>query len=642
MHGTTLPSFLFPPLQTPANGIQSLSEYLTRYRRLWEHPRTSWRLYVFGQNRHGFDETLKQSDCLLSLVELAEHVGAPSSTELLTSVEQFLALAEKPPSALQNLTEDEIFRMAQAIRGTRELLDLLRRIRFAQLNSNNETSVAECLALHRWEGAFTLPPSMNSMRHAPFVITKKGTCRTPETTAGDMTISREGFMLRVPVDDFDTIGRTSFDLSAHLLRANLVTQAGLDRIANNHLDSHFFDESVRCIISAFYYGDLREQLTTALQPLFPSITTVGPEAPSQNQMRWFILQFLPNLLIHDIDQMESPRSLSYHLERIVNRAARLLNWHEATPVPLPVRSGPIYLLGDDRAHAARETLALQSEWFSSRRSLHTILSHTDRPAYTNVTPLTPFMTYLRFNAGDEIFMGILLRTLVQAWPKLLKYWKSKGQSTSVPAKARQEVRNALDATPSPTLTQEEVATLKQALDHWRTSVHSSCPPKDARNPNHRGKTYWGSIGLIDMLQTQDHMAWLGRAFATADEFVAFWRATSWKARSTGRIYLSADQRDWDLCPRQPPRWTPQEGENHRNTLLTTAEYARNTVDLLQAKHLIPLLCLFLELTPMEQLRGMKAIPTPNKDWRDEAPLRRSHAFESLRIIYESGLTHTSI
>jgi len=428
---------------------------------------------------------VKRSGCLVSLDEIARTVSSTlTGTELLAYVSAVLA-AGTPGAVVPAQIA------ASGLIAARELFDLLRRFQICSWNGQEfGIPASELLSLYRQEGALCLAPSRQSYRHAPLIRTGFG-CREESVSLFDQTCARPGFNLVYKFMNSTDAQRTDPSVRFDLLFRNLVTLAGLDTVLLPGLSP---GDELRQLWAMASSGSSPSEYATLIKDTYRKRLGATATLDFNRRAGKTQRQFLDDLCIGLARALLDPRDAPPPHEELFNNlwlsVASLFSAHSYEPAR-PWPGGDVRLSADLDASDAYTCLRLQARWYASRRDLRTLLAWEDRPAKAGVPRrFNPFMTYLRFHAGDALFVGLLLRVIAR-FNVLVKTWETNSAMWG---------SAFLDSIPAPGWDATKVADLAVALrNHWATRRVTT-------------ETSWHHIGLIHaLLRHTDPPAWLGAA-----------------------------------------------------------------------------------------------------------------------------------
>ncbi len=443
--------------------------------------------------------TVTYSGCLVSAEEIAKSIRGESGTNktLFEDLRAFATAALSPRSIADSA------QVARGIRAARELYDVSRRFSYCQANSK-EYSVpfAELLSLYRTEGALSVTPPEDSFEHGPLIDTRTKTdpqadqdqaeppCRVARVSLFDQIMpgtddtprpgrtERPGFNLVYRFRSTTDASKNDVSLKFDLLYRNIVVIGGLDTIQNPRLSPN--DELMQFMraarkgppIFAFMrvINETRKKLAGTRSKFW------NRQRPPKTQQE-FLDDVATGLAMAEIEQRQELPSAEELLESILPELSGLIDVHR---FETKVRSGhtDVHLLGDRYGTDTYNCLRVQARWYASRMRPHTLVAQAHRTEkLMNLPRFSPFVTYLRFHAGDAVFMGVLLRTITQldkldkVWEKEKSTWGNSFRKAFASSKWSKSQSNKLE---------------KMLRTHWAPKV-----PKE---------TAWRHIGLIDAIK----------------------------------------------------------------------------------------------------------------------------------------------
>ncbi len=217
--------------------------------------------------------------------------------------------------------------------------------------------------------------------------------------------------------------------------------------------------------------------------------------PLNERQKVSLLRLMLGLAMVELDGNETVPSLSVLLSQSWSEASRLLAAH-----PVAQAARDLHLLNGSKLGAAGTTdddvqscLRVQQRWYLSRKNPVTLLAHVDRhPLDPPLLPFPPFVAYVRFNAGDAVFVGILLRCL-------LAFDKLRG-NRSVSSEFRQELTRVQDGWSSADRSEwrRQLGALVQHEKFWKKNVKSTASEETA----------WRHVGLVRKLRAAGVAPWL--------------------------------------------------------------------------------------------------------------------------------------
>jgi hypothetical protein len=415
------------------------------------------------QTAHVFDAAdapVRSSGCLTSREEISRFVGAGAAPDALAAAIAQVAAAVSgsgPPPAASDV--------AVGLLGCREVFDVVRRYQSCEAHSvATGLPRPALLALYRQEGSLSISPPKTSYSHGPLIATAPMTCRPDTVPFGfDPTMSRVGFNFVYDRTAFDATTLDPTSQSFGLAFRNMITLGGIDSIVNPRVSPE---------------DELRHLLAKAKSaaPPVAAVTTLNSlvRAKLSPFQRAIFDEVCIGLMMCELDslggsQLPGPENL---LDQLRTTMTDLVTTHAATR-----RGNDIMLTAKDDGPEARAVLALQTRWFESRTRWTTLLARADRAGSIAFDQLPPFLAYLRFNTGDAIFGGIVLRAI-----GAMEAAKAKATLTPWP---RADV--FLTALAGTLLDHPDVLRARQLVrDHWAPHVGT--------------ETAWRHIGLVDELR----------------------------------------------------------------------------------------------------------------------------------------------
>jgi hypothetical protein len=375
------------------------------------------------------DGGLRETGCLLSLVEIARATlgrGArprrPSATLQQANAESRLQnrLAVVHKAAEGGTAKAEELR--DGFRVARELFDLGRRLLIIErIARERDLHRSEALALFRQEAGFAIAPPQPSWPHGPLIATADTGCRLTAVTLDERSTERPGFNLvhRFKADgvqgDTDESGRLA------MLWRNLAVTGGLDAIVlpistrpamqvapRAGSEIPFVDELAWCVAHDF----LDAQGSGIGGVVNRWVLRDGTKLMSEGDVATLV-RLLVGLTTAETDQSTGPPDASTLFAAVRQRLDALMLAHSFTREGRNAGANDCFLADDDAGAATSLCLGTQCLWYATRSRLHTLLAVADRASAPDLPNLSPFMTYLRFQAGEVFFMRLLLRTLAR-------------------------------------------------------------------------------------------------------------------------------------------------------------------------------------------------------------------------------------
>ena len=422
------------------------------------------------------------SGCLVSAQEIAQGIASDGTVESIFRDLDSL----KAAASAKELPEDKQ-QVARGIRATRELFDASRRFKYITTSSVElNLDFVELFALYRQEAALCVTPPQDSFLCGPLINTAEDCthyqCRRSHVIfRGDRTLERPGFNLvykfnqNTPAD-----GARDESCRLDMLVRNLLVIGGLDVIVSADFWLPQKDELRQVFKQAWNKGS---PLSKALQNFKSSL--YNKVAPSQ---RRFLLELAMGRLMLDIDDMDQIDDLENMLDGMVRELNELFVSHNHYPSS-PHTDKDIFLLGDRIGADTSSCLKVQAKWYHTRTKPYTLLAWANRST-ANVKQLprfSTFLSYMRFNGGDPVFMGVLLRSITKL-DKLDAKWKDK--QATFGTRFRDEFSKANRSKTKP-------SNLQRDLDKfWKTGKV-------------RTGTAWRHVGLIQALKDSgNYPRWL--------------------------------------------------------------------------------------------------------------------------------------
>lgn len=421
------------------------------------------------------DPRFDRSGCLASSAEVATATGAGAdANDLGAAIAAFAAAATQQ----QGAAAVSVQQAARGIRVTREVFDLVRRLNMCRDSATTVNAVfADVLGLFRQEGGLVLSPPHASYRHGPLIRTNANlaNCRSsvinfagvPQVvpTWGSVN-ERVGFNLSyVMAGAVDQPLQHPVSRSFGMVWRNIQVMAGLDSIFRPRLHASdeliwLFERAAALAPIKHLVNDVRPHLSAIQRDLLAG----RANPPLRGGMPAGITMCVIDLLADD----ELPE-LEALLTDSVDLFDRLLAGHATV-----AHSGEVILSADETSSDATLTLELQARWWRSRTQLSTLLARRDRTGAVAFDDFTPFLAYLRFNAGDALFVGILLRTIAA-----LDHARARAKKHAWPGSA-----DFLDALDKSLFTASDTAEADMLVKtHWSQHVAT--------------ETTWRHQGLVD-------------------------------------------------------------------------------------------------------------------------------------------------
>lgn len=498
--------------------------------------------------------------CLLSSSDIAKHLKLKSMWDAIATFEQAAQNSEE----VLSLAPEEI---ASGIMATREYFDLVRRVVFCKLHAKRlQSSTAEILALYRREGAFVIPPPKSSYQHAPLILTG-GPCRPENVTISRKGIARPSFNLIFPTIS----GLKAKDNSIAALRWNLLTTGGLDTIISPR--SSVGDELKQIINKSVLWAFTQPHLLPnstfkkELSGKYSKELGVGGKS--------MLFSIMEGLAKAELELAKEISSIREFLDRLTLKLNTLLDSHETES-----KEGTAFLLAQDHGDETFNCLEIMSDWFQSRKYLGTLLSYKDRNSMPGIDQVfSPFVTYLRYNLGDLLFIhsiSVLLTSLGKlyaTWPKSKRH-----KLNAAVGDHRLGFRQALEASKwfkDKNRRKELITDSRKAHEFWNTARKLKREKREELS--------WHFVGLAHLIKSK-----------TSDE--------NWH----GILRLKHEDKNLHIA----------------------GKYAEKIIRPIAELGLVPAISIALEFLPIANLRKMGILPVP---------LAKSHSFEQLRLIYEKKL-----
>jgi hypothetical protein len=357
--------------------------------------------------------------CLMSPSEIAQSIGFDDAAALF--------------DAIPGLTGGRSGRAAiAALRGVRELFDLIRRWRTAnEISRELNLDRSFVFALWRQEGALVVAPPASTYAAGPLIHTAERTCRSP-LFFNDADGRRDGFSLTVgsatPALGGAASGPThEAALNLFMLPAALLA-AGEDQIIKPLL--HEEDELWVLLKAAAAQRTPLLRMETwspaiwrPLAAAFPTTTKASLAAGGIPGLARRIFEVMAGLgsvhLEGDLygrppaplvraaapaNESDLSNGTMLFLLAMQERLLGLLAAH-----PGDQTGAIVSLLAPDEPDDTRRVVFLLCELVKARRKASTFLALRDRSPITNERPLSDQMAYLRFHLGDALFGKFLVR-----------------------------------------------------------------------------------------------------------------------------------------------------------------------------------------------------------------------------------------
>jgi hypothetical protein len=460
------------------------------------------------------DLVVSELDAMASTDELARELkrvypDAPSDyrePDLTDEIAKFLEIPD-PVKIEDNLTRPRV----RAIYACRELLNFALRFDFAAKAlsqiPDQQLEFTELLALHRWEGAFAVPPADGSFGFGPVIQAEFG--RTGARTASTM-ISKTDPKGKVQIRltrpfYFNTVSSAAAmsDREAKIVakQCSMLGDVGLDNLVTWELLAK--DECRQVSEAAAQGGSLRSAIEGLLG------------VPPDGKATKALIPILHGLFMSLAELQLRRRSATEIANDVATRLKDL--WVESLT---NAANKNIVCWEPPTFAAARARVTTGFEWYASRSRPWTLVAVRDRtPAMRTMPRFTPFVTYLRYHAGDVVFMGVLLR-LLRDLPRLKTAWAADSNDdwrTAMNAEGI-DLATALPAG----FSSWSSAELKQLNDDLRVwiddayyDVVNGVDLDGDHKPDLIGEAVWRHIGLIGSFTSVSPEPWLPAA-APAD------------------------------------------------------------------------------------------------------------------------------
>lgn len=523
---------------------------------------------IFPERKH-LTETEDSRDmceyatCLLSSEEIRTHLKVKSLWDMLQSFEE----AAQEHKARSDSAEAANKDVANGIMAAREYFDLIRRVLFCKFNAARlGLDIDELLALYRREGALVIPPPQNSFEHAP-VIETNDVCRPENILVSVQGVSRPAFNLRFPVNS----GESEKKIILTAVTYNLLATGGLDTIVSPR--SSRKDELGQIIRSSIYNAIYHSKDFPGSNYMI-RLNTKYLEPPDGGVIK-LLQNLIEGLAKTELELHQDIPAIDILLDAALKRLDGLIDTHR-----IETREGFAFLLAADKGEETRNCLEVTSDWYSSRKTLRTLLAYQDRSGMAGLDQtLSTFATYLRYNLGDLLFVYNLsclvfrLGNFYKSWPK-----NKKHKLNAAVGPGRLGFREALE---NSNWFQDE-ARREELIDKAKKSYKFWCTIQ-RKEQQEREKLTWHFVGISCALR------------ANAPD-------KQWKNLVTLSEY---DQ-----------------------NLQKVAQQAATVVRPIAELNLLNPLCVLLEFLPLSTLKlyGL---------WRK--PLAKAHSFEQLRMAYRRGL-----
>jgi hypothetical protein len=422
---------------------------------------------------------LPDLDALIAASEIATFIGQSDTfgIDLTQSQMQGELAAGFNATAAPAAGSDDARVIGRGLRAARELHDAGQRFQFARAHVgllSTPISFTEALALHRAEGAFCMPPPLNSLKLAPLILTAETPAARTENAflnLGGRSFSRPGYL---PSIGGAVPNNETRDLLG--LLANALTLGGLDNIVSWPVSFDNANDELALLVNAAVaanVGGLGTLESSWAERLAPADRPV-----------W--LQVAQGIAMAHI---EADSSLTGDA-LIANVVADLGVMRTFSSLTTPALG--LSIIDDDDRTNTGKYLELTTRWYASRTRPETLLARRDRDAFPAMDRLTPYMSYLRFHSGDVIFAGLLLRT-AQELPALQTQWKAAigraSFATAIGSMPDADFGASLDASFFSVMTAAEKSAVASALALWRNNAN-------ARYVQGKGESVWRHVGLL--------------------------------------------------------------------------------------------------------------------------------------------------
>lgn len=561
---------------------------------------------------------LDKAGCLMSAAEISEFVGGGGTVESLA--EDLKAFADSPVTPAPPPVLGGPSLAARGLRAARELFDVVRRLRIARDHAVKfGLTVAECLALHRQEGALAITPLYDSFSQGPLILTAHVGCRESDVLHSlnveiGRAIERPGFALVLPIAQyFKRLGikgkTTTASMRFEALVTNMLVTGGLDNTTWLP-ENEGADEVKQLLFHAFKspMNGFEGLLVDAL-----GAPTTDFERP---QLQRVLLLLLLNLIGVQIELPGALTSADGVMRRSIDALKKLMAMHHVETI-LRAHGTDVHMLGDGEGGDTEACLEVQAGWYASRKRLVTLMPRRDRSADVEDQTLSPLVAYLRFHTGDVLFMGLVLRAL-RHFATLIDAAKRRGTRAS-PSWGG-EFLNSVAVSDWKRVTRDEKKQLADDLAHWVAKANIRLGDKNRANQ----ETVWRHMGLIEALrEIEPKPAWLEPFTPPAA-----------KISTKAEIDQFAD-------------------------LQRIAQAATRTVRLVVDHDLLTPLQQAFETLPVTELVNAGVLPLPGRkaadipkafrpsldparrllEWRKvaaRAPLVKAHNFERLRLVYQKA------
>ena len=431
---------------------------------------------------------LPDLEALIAASEIATFVGQWDS--LGTDFTQALLLADIAAgfnaTAAPAAGSDDARLIGRGLRAARELHDAGQRFRFACAHVallSTPISFTEALALHRAEGAFCMPPPLNSLKLAPLILTeltvppppdaKKLAARTESAFLNlyGRSFSRPGYL---PSVGGAVPNNETRDLLG--LLANALTLGGLDNIVSWPVTFDNANDELALLVNKAVSADV--------SGLGTLVSTWANHLTEDNQRVLYVAQGIA------MAHLEADSSLTGDA-LIANVVTDLNVMRTFSSLSTPALGFSI--LDDDNRRNTQKFLELTTRWYASRTRPETLLARRDRDAFLAMDRLTPYMSYLRFHSGDVIFVGLVLRA-AQELPALQTQWKAAigraSFATAIGSIAGADFGASLDTSFFSVMTAAEKSAIASALSLWSNNSTG------ARYVQGKGESVWRHVGLL--------------------------------------------------------------------------------------------------------------------------------------------------
>jgi hypothetical protein len=444
--------------------------------------------------------------CLMSPSEIAQAIGLGDARALFDAVSG-VAGGGSGPTAIA------------ALRGVRELFDLVRRWRIATVISRElDLDRSFVFALWRQEGALVVAPPASTYAAGPLIRTAEGSCRSP-LFFNDADGRRDGFSLTVGSAPA-ALGGVSGALHEAALKLFMLPAALLAAGEDQIIKPLLHEEDELWVLLKTAAADrtrlLRmETWSPVIWPMlaaaFPGTTKAslaGGGTPALARNIFEVIAGLGSVHIEGdlfgrppspLLRAGAPTSESdlsdgtmLFLLAMQERMLGLLDAH-----PGDQTGAIVSLLSPDEPDDTTRVVLLLCELVKARRQPSTFLALRDRPSMANERPYSDQMAYLRFHLGDALFGKFLVRVGGQ-----LRRLSRAGGGLPRDSAVRRAIEGVSDL--------EGFHEENQAVGRIFNAMN---PLRNVRAEVDQQDTVWRHIGLLDLLRRgpQGAPAWLPTA-----------------------------------------------------------------------------------------------------------------------------------